>query len=103
MIHVTTTCPDLDSARALARAAIDGRLAACASILPGLVSVFHWQGAVEEAAEVQLVFKTMASLRSDLVALIEAEHPYDLPVVTWEEVATTARAAAWLADETRRD
>lgn len=100
MLHVTTTCPDLDSARSLARAALDARLAACANINPGLVSLFHWQGRIEEEAEVQLVLKTSDLRRAGLVALIEAQHPYDVPVITWDAVATTQAAADWLLAET---
>lgn len=100
MLHVTTTCPDLDTARELARAALENRLAACANIVPGIVSLFRWQDAVEEEDEVQVVFKTTEAEREDLVALIAAGHPYDLPVITWETVGTTPDAAAWLAVET---
>ena len=100
MIHVTTTVADLAQARALAGAAIDARLAACANVTPGLVSLFHWQGRVEEEPEVQVTFKTSAALRAELVALITAHHPYELPVITWEPVETTPEAAAWLDAET---
>jgi periplasmic divalent cation tolerance protein len=100
MIHVTTTCADLESARALASAAIGARLAACANITPGLVSLFHWQGQVAEEPEVQLTFKTVAACRDALVALIAAHHPYELPVITWERVETTPEVATWLDAET---
>ena len=100
MIHVTTTCHDLDTARSLARAALARRLAACANIVPGVVSLFHWQGAVEEETEVQITFKATEATRAPLVALIGELHPYDLPVITWEEVATTSAAAEWLSGET---
>ncbi|RAP41423.1 divalent-cation tolerance protein CutA [Rhodovulum viride] len=100
MIHVVTTCPDIDSARAIARAALDGRLAACANILPGVVSLFHWQGRIDEEPELQLTLKTDDWHRAALVALIAENHPYDLPVITWETVETTPEAAAWLTAET---
>ncbi|WP_101067771.1 divalent cation tolerance protein CutA [Roseovarius salinarum] len=101
MIHLTTTCPDLDSARALAEAALAQRLAACANAATEVLSLFHWQGAVEQEPEVQITFKTTADLRPALVQLIEAEHPYDLPVITWEAVETTEDASRWLESETR--
>ena len=44
MIHVSTTCDSLKTAQMLARAALEMRLAACANIVPGVVSLFHWQG-----------------------------------------------------------
>lgn len=100
MLHVTTTCPDLDTARSLARAALERRLAACATLQPGLVSLFHWQGRIDEEAEVGLVFKTRPELRAPLVSLIEEMHPYDLPVIVWDSVETTGPAADWLLAET---
>ncbi|TCP62370.1 periplasmic divalent cation tolerance protein [Rhodovulum bhavnagarense] len=100
MLHLTTTCPDIDAARRLAHAALNMRLAACVNILPGVISLFHWKSGIEEADEVQITFKTTEACRADLIALIESEHPYDLPVITWEEVETTEDAAAWLGEET---
>ncbi|TDX22891.1 divalent-cation tolerance protein CutA [Rhodovulum visakhapatnamense] len=100
MIHVVTTCPDIDSARAIARAALDRRLAACANILPGVVSLFHWQDRIDEEPELQLTLKTDDGHRAALVSLIAETHPHDLPVITWETVETTPEAAAWLTAET---
>ncbi|TCP41404.1 divalent-cation tolerance protein CutA [Rhodovulum marinum] len=102
MIHVTTTCPDLDSARAIAQAALAERLAACANIVPGVLSLFHWQDEVSEDEEVQITLKTTEAAREALVTLIEVEHPYELPVITWETVGATKEAEDWLAWETRR-
>ncbi|WP_272848071.1 divalent-cation tolerance protein CutA [Paracoccus saliphilus] len=100
MLHVTTTCPNLDSAKHLAREALRQRLAACVNILPGVVSLFHWQGDVDEETELQLTFKTTEALGPSLVKLIEEMHPYDLPVITWETVGTTEAATDWLLSET---
>ena len=101
MIHVTTTCPDRASAERLARAALAAHVTACASILPGLRSLYHWKGEIAEDDEVMIVFKTSDAARPALVALLQAEHPYELPVITWERLETTPDAAAWLARETR--
>ncbi len=103
MIHLTTTCPDLDIARGLARAALEARLAACANITPRVISLFHWHGRVEEEEEVTLTLKTRAAHLSALKALVDDKHPYDLPVMTWERVETTPDAAAWLSEETGGD
>ena len=101
MIHVTTTCPDRDSAERLARAALTEHVTACVNIVPGLRSLYHWDGGIAEDDEVLVIFKTSETARAALVAFIEAEHPYDLPVITWERLETTPDAAAWLARETR--
>jgi periplasmic divalent cation tolerance protein len=100
MIHVTVTCDTMETARSLARAALEARLAACVTITPGIASLFRWQGAVAEETEVSASFKTTETHRPALVALIARLHPYDLPVVTWEPVGTTAEAEAWCQDET---
>jgi periplasmic divalent cation tolerance protein len=103
MIHVTTTCPDLDTARDLASVVVEARLAACGNIVPGVRSVFHWQGRVEEEDEVFLTLKTRAGNVTAVVGMLQERHPYDLPVITWEEVAGTADAEAWLREETGGD
>lgn len=100
MIHVSTTVADRTQAEALARAAIQARQAACANILPGVLSLFHWQGAIARETEVMVVFKTTEALRPALIDTLTAAHPYDLPVITWHAVATTQAAQAWLSDET---
>lgn len=100
MIHLCTTCPDLDSARDIASAALQARLAACANITEGVLSLFYWQDAIEEEPEVHLLLKTRAAHVAALAQLVAEEHPYDLPVITWEEVGTTPEATAWLERET---
>jgi len=101
MIHVTTTCPDLASAERLAQAALTERVTACANIVPGLRSLYVWHGEICNEPEVMVVFKTSEAARAALVAFLEAEHPYDVPVITWEALQTTPDAAAWLAETTR--
>lgn len=99
MIHVSTTCDTLETARHLARTALNRRLAACANISPGVVSLFHWQGEIAEEAEVSLTFKTPEAQLAALVAMIEEVHPYDLPVITWEAVGATPAADRWCQEE----
>ena len=48
---------------------------------PGVRSIYRWQGAVEEAAEVLLVVKTRADRARRLAARVRALHPYELPEV----------------------
>lgn len=76
---VLTTCPDEDTARRIARALVERRLAACVTRLPGARSVYRWQDRVEEDEEVQLLVKTTAQRLSALVAAIRELHPYEEP------------------------
>ncbi len=71
------TCPSREVAEDLAQRVVGAGLAACVNILPGLTSVYRWQGAVETASEVLLLAKTTASRYPALVAA----HPYELPEV----------------------
>ena len=73
------TAPDLRTARRLAKAALQVRLAACVNLLPRIESHYWWQGKVESSTEVLLVIKTRSTLLPKLEQLIVKEHPYDTP------------------------
>jgi periplasmic divalent cation tolerance protein len=76
---VLVTAPDLKTARALAKAALQARLIACANLIPKIESHFWWQGKIESGAEVLLVLKTQKSKLAALEKMILAKHPYDTP------------------------
>jgi periplasmic divalent cation tolerance protein len=78
---VFVTLPDADGARAMARILVDERLAACGSVVPGLTSIYRWEGAIEEEAEALLVLKTTADALPGLLARIPALHPYEVPEI----------------------
>jgi periplasmic divalent cation tolerance protein len=76
---VLSTCADRASAESLARALVEERLAACVNLVPGVRSIYRWEGAVEEADEVLLVIKTAAASAEALLARLPALHPYEVP------------------------
>ena len=76
---VLVTAPDMNTARKLARAALEARLVACANLLPKVESHYWWQGKIERGAEVLLVLKTTMARLGALEKLIVAKHPYDTP------------------------
>lgn len=81
VLLVMSNLPDRASARALARALVDARLAACVNVVPGVESVYRWRGAVEQSDEVTLLIKTTRRHYPQLQQAIIAGHPYDLPEV----------------------
>lgn len=99
-INLTVACPDTATARAIAQAAVEARLAACGNILSSVASVFRWDNAVEEAAEVLLVLKSRSELADALVTLIGGKHPYDLPAITWETSSADRATTDWILRET---
>ena len=100
---VLITAPDSEVARAIARRLVEERLAACVNSIPGLTSVYRWQGAVEEADEVLMVVKTCSELLPRLEARLAELHPYETPECVALSVSRVeAGYLAWLMAETRR-
>ncbi len=95
---VLVTAPDLKTARALARAALQARLIACANLVPRVESHYWWQGKIERGAEVLLLMKTTRARLAALEKLVLANHPYDTPeFLVLPVLAGTARYLDWLA------
>lgn len=100
LIEVEVTCPDEDSARKIAKAALQARLVACANILPGLESLFHWQGQIDSESEVLVRMKAPARQFDALCHIISAHHPYELPAITALPLAAIGPGVAdWVAAE----
>jgi periplasmic divalent cation tolerance protein len=87
---VLTTTADLGEAERLGRVLVEERLAACATILPGVLSIYHWKGEIESANETCILFKTSAELVQALQGRLHQLHSYEVPefiVVSPEAVA----------------
>lgn len=96
------SCPDPLTADRIARALVDERLAACVNVIPGVHSVYRWQGAVERADEVLLLVKTTNERLDALCARVRSLHPDELPELVAVEVAGGSPAyLAWVAEQTR--
>lgn len=97
-VVVLVTAPDLKTARALAEAVLQPRLAACVNIVPRLESHYWWQGKLEQGAEVLLIIKTAHRRLPALEKAILARHPYDTPEILALPIqAGTVRYLDWLA------
>nr|XP_054510258.1 protein CutA homolog [Agelaius phoeniceus] len=81
------TCPNLSVATELARSLVQQRLAACVNIIPGVTSVYTWQGKLEEDSEVLLMIKTRSSRVPALSDFVRSHHPYEVPEVVALPVA----------------
>lgn len=78
---VLCTCPDADTANELAVALVEQRLAACVNVLPGVTSVYGWDGRVEKASEQLLLIKTEAGGLAGLETFIKQRHSYEVPEI----------------------
>ena len=93
------TCPDTATAQSIADVLVGERLAACVNVLPGLRSVYRWQGAIERADEALLLIKTVQGQLQALQARVAALHPYELPELVAVEVAGGLAAYLdWIAE-----
>jgi periplasmic divalent cation tolerance protein len=99
---VLTTCPDLETGRAIARALVEERLAACGNVLPGVTSVYWWREAIESAAECLVLLKTRGDRLETLAERLKALHPYDVPELLALPVARGAPDyLRWVVEETK--
>jgi periplasmic divalent cation tolerance protein len=100
-LTVLTTTDSAEKAQALARGAVEARLAACAQIGGPVTSVYRWQGALETAEEWQVLFKTTAARYEALEAHLRKTHDYDTPeIIATPVVRGSADYLAWVTDET---
>ncbi len=81
-VQVMTTTDDRDHADRLARALVEGRVAACVQVVGPIRSTYRWQGNVEQAEEWLLLVKTTAERLDEVVSAIGDHHHYDVPEIT---------------------
>jgi periplasmic divalent cation tolerance protein len=94
---VLITVPDADVGASLARTLVEERLAACVNLVPGVRSIYRWEGEVQDDREVLLIVKTREDALPALTARIGALHPYDVPEVIALPIAGGSEAyLAWL-------
>jgi len=77
---VLVTCPP-DKAQAIANALVEERVAACVNVVPSLLSVYRWKGAVHNDAEALLIVKSTKDRFEALKQAVLKHHPYELPEV----------------------
>jgi periplasmic divalent cation tolerance protein len=100
-VFVYTTYPSLVEAETAGRSLVERRLAACVNILPGMVSHYRWQGAVERAEEAVMLIKTRSSLAEAVRAAVKDEHSYDTPAILVLPIESVDQTyLAWMLAET---
>lgn len=76
---VLTTAASPGEASRLARTLVEEHLAACATLIPGVQSFYHWEGQLETATETLLLIKTGPEQLAALEARLHALHSYQTP------------------------
>ncbi|MFG2141867.1 divalent-cation tolerance protein CutA [Streptomyces sp. NPDC048650] len=100
IVIAQTTIDNEEQAKALARGAVEGRLAACAHIDQPFTAVYRWKGTIETAQEWRLSYKTTTDRLPELEAWVAREHSYEVP--EWITLPVTGGSEAylsWVVDE----
>lgn len=98
---VLVTVPTVETGQQIAKAILEQKLAACVNIVPGVSSIFSWQGQVEQDQEALLLIKTRADLfEAKLAPLVQQVHPYDVPEIIALPVVMGSKSYLDWIDET---
>lgn len=101
---VLVTAPDEAVAARLARTLVEERLAACANLIPGVRSIYRWEGEVHDEPEVLLVLKTSAACLPSLLARVPQLHPASVPeVVELPAGRVLGSYARWVVENSQGD
>ncbi|HEY6548530.1 MAG TPA: divalent-cation tolerance protein CutA [Vicinamibacteria bacterium] len=101
-VVVLSTVANLEDAERIAGALVGKGLAACVNVVPGVVSIYRWKGALQRDAELLLVIKTRSERLPALKEALTELHPYDVPEALALPVSDgLAPYLAWLDDAVR--
>jgi len=97
MLMVFTTFANAEDAARAARTLVEERLIACANILPGVRSIYRWEGKVADQPEVMMLMKTRKQDWATLISRLHELHAYDTPECVAVRIAAGApKYMAWL-------
>lgn len=100
---VLVTTASIEEAKAIAQTVVEERLAACASIIDRVESIFRWEGAVQSEQESLLIIKTTSARFQALQTRIKAIHSYSVPEIIAVPIQMAAESyLAWLNRETQK-
>ncbi len=101
-VFVYTTYPSVVEAERAGRTLVERRLCACVNILPGMVSLYWWQGAIERGEEVVMIINTRAALAEAVRAAVKEMHSYTTPAILVLPIeAVDPDYHAWIVAETK--
>jgi periplasmic divalent cation tolerance protein len=101
LVVVFSTVPDRETGVRIGRALVEEHLIACANLVPGLTSIYRWEGEVRADDELLLIMKTARARTPALTDRFAELHPYAVPeLITLPVVSGLPAYCAWVATET---
>lgn len=78
-VLVYTTYPNAEAAEKTGTSLVEAGFAACVNIIPGMTSIYRWEGSLQRDSEIVMVIKTCSSLADAVIETVKAQHPYTTP------------------------
>jgi len=101
---VLVTAPSVEEAESLGRLLLDRRLVACANLVPGLTSLFWWEGKLDRAEEVLVLMKTRQELLPQVTQAVVEAHSYEVcEVIALPIVGGSEAYLRWIDESLRQD
>ncbi|MEU2031034.1 divalent-cation tolerance protein CutA [Nocardia amamiensis] len=102
IVDVSITADDPVWLAEFTRKLVDAQLAACGNIIPGVRSIYRWDGRIHDDAQALVVLHTRAGLVPAIIERADAEHPDETPQVLAVPVADSHPGyRQWVLDSTR--
>ena len=100
-IVILVAAPNQQVAKKIAEHIVNKRLAACVNLLPGIRSIYRWQGKIEDDSEILMIIKSRRAKFEELSQSIASMHPYDTPEILALDVSQgSEKYLNWLLAET---
>lgn len=100
-VLIYSTFPSPEAAEAVGRELVERRLAACVNILPGMTSIYRWEGAVARDSEAVMIVKTRESLSGKVIEAVKSRHSYTNPaLIVLPILGGSTEYLRWLEEET---
>ncbi|PIR34225.1 MAG: divalent-cation tolerance protein CutA [Alphaproteobacteria bacterium CG11_big_fil_rev_8_21_14_0_20_44_7] len=97
---IYSTFADSEQAATIAKALVEKKLVACANIFPPHISVYSWEGKMQESSEVAVIFKAVQENYAAVEKEIKKLHSYDVPCITaWEIGRGNAEFLQWIEQQ----
>jgi len=94
------TCRDADEAKKISRALVEGKLIACANIIPEINSIYSWKDEIHDEGEALILAKTAAENREKIIETVKGLHSYDMPAILFYAIAEGSKDyLKWVREE----
>lgn len=95
---VNTTVDQLKIAEQIGQLLVGKKLVACIQIKK-ITSIYEWDDELQSDEEYLLSAKCSRSSSEQVMEVIEAQHPYELPMITHQELECNAAYHDWVTKQ----